>query len=163
MAQGPYLTVRDIERAAERLYGNNQNMSSEAFLVSLELTRGLHVTELGAKHRALTIRALIAKRKRHWWQTVALEAEALLNKAACIRQEAQALVLAQEGLYRYPIELIARQRKDFTAYHFGYLYPVSDLFFWKREEEQIRNSHFHAFYMNIWNFWRIIGLGSLCN
>jgi hypothetical protein len=48
-----------------------------------------------------------------------------------------------------------------TAYRFGYLYPTSSLFFWKREEEQIRQGRFHPFFMNLWDFQRVLGLGSL--
>ncbi len=149
--------VKDLERESKA------HASPEIFLLSQEPTRALQVTALRAKHRALTIRALVAQRKRHFWQTTTHEAEQLLLKAVSVRQEAQDLVYLQERVYRYPLELVAREREDFTAYHFGYLYPVSNLAFWKRGEEQVRNLHFHALYLNIWNFRRIIGLESLCN
>jgi len=87
-------------------------------------------------------------------------AEGLLRQAALVRMKALSLVRMQEKIYRYPVSLIARQRNNFTAYHFGYLYPASDLFFWRREEEQVRHRRFDAFYMNIWNFWRISGVES---
>jgi hypothetical protein len=86
----------------------------------------------------------------------------LLKKAEAVRLTAQRLVLKQEQIYRYPISLIARQRKSFTAYDFGYLYPASNLFFWKREEEQIKHRRFDALYMSIWDYPRIIGIDSLC-
>jgi hypothetical protein len=71
------------------------------------------------------------------------------------------LVRCQEKLYRYPVGLIARQRRSLTSYQFGYLYPVSDLIFWQREEEQVRRERFDPFFMNIWDFKRTIGLWSL--
>ncbi len=44
-----------------------------------------------------------------------------------------------ENEYRYPVSLIARKMQGgHTSYDFGYLYPpVSDLFFWDREEKQV--------------------------
>jgi len=149
----------DVETA--RNYPVKKQAYSETLLIANELTRALAVTALRAHHRSLTIQALISQRKRHWWLRVDPDAEKLLQQAARVRLSALALVRQQEKIYRYPVSLIARQRKDFTAYHFGYLYPASDLFFWRREEEQVRHRRFDAFYMNIWNFWRISGLGSL--
>ncbi|HEX8948780.1 MAG TPA: hypothetical protein VF790_07460 [Dissulfurispiraceae bacterium] len=151
-----------LERETERFSSGMRNAPPDLDEISRELVRGLQVTALRARHRALTLRALMAQRKRRWWQSQTPEAVALLNKAALVRQRARALVVLQEKSYRYPVALIARRRKDFTAYHFGYLYPASNLFFWEREESQVRNSRFHAFYMSIWNFRRIVGIESLC-
>jgi hypothetical protein len=126
-----------------------------------ELTRGLQITALRARHRALTLKALIALREQKETGGRSDNAEALLQEAAKVRREAQAIVHYQEEIYRYPVDLLARPRKSLTAYEFGYLYPVSNLFFWWREEEQIRNNRFDAFYLNIWDFRRITGIGSL--
>ena len=41
------------------------------------------------------------------------------------------LVWEQEKSYRYPLPWLSGRRPDLTAYHFGYLYPVSTLYFWK--------------------------------
>jgi hypothetical protein len=57
--------------------------------------------------------------------------------------------------------MIARPRESMTAYRFGYLYPVSSLFFWKREEEQIKQGRFDPFFMNLWDFRRVLGLEGL--
>ncbi len=50
-----------------------------------------------------------------------------------------------ENEYRYPVSLIARKMQGHTSYDFGYLYPVSDLFFWDREEKQVAGMRFDAF------------------
>jgi hypothetical protein len=124
-----------------------------------ELKRGLQITVLRARHRGITIQALMAA-----VSTVLREKETageLLKQAAVIRHDALKLVRQQENLYRYPVEHLARRRKSLTAYGFGYLYPVSSLFFWEREEEQVKKRRFDAFFMNIWDFGRILGLGSL--
>ena len=84
-----------------------------------------------------------------------------LAAAQIVRLEALKPVRGQESLYRYPVALIARERASLTAYPFGYLYPAGVLFFWEREEEQIRQERFDAFFMNLWDFRRTLGLGSL--
>ncbi len=150
--------VDGLEREIRRNYAGGKHISPELPLIAGELTRALKVTALRAQHRALTIRALLAQRKGYWWQPATREAEILLQQAARVRQEALVAVRRQEKIYRYPVSLIARRRKDFTAYHFGYLYPASELFFWRREEEQVRHRRFDAFYMDLWDFGRICGL-----
>jgi hypothetical protein len=72
--------------------------------------------------------------------------------------QAQQIVDRQEKRYRYPLELIARPLKSYTAYDFGYLYTVSDLFWWQREEEQIRQDKFGPFFMNPWDLLKIAGI-----
>ena len=152
--------AKDLELETERVYAGHKQVSPDVPLIARELTRALEVTALRAQHRSLTIRALLAQRKGHWWVPATNEAERLLRQAASVRLKALALVHLQEKIYRYPISLIARQSKNFTAYHFGYLYPASDLFFWRREEEQVRHRRFDAFYMNIWDFATIGGVES---
>ena len=127
-----------------------------------ELVTGLDVTGRRARHRAVTLRALITKRGesdltplRH------RESERLLCRAAELRLEARELVRRQERRYRYPIATIARPRSNLTAYPFGYLYPVAELFFWQREEEQVRAGRFDPLFRNLWDFRRTLGLESL--
>jgi hypothetical protein len=57
--------------------------------------------------------------------------------------------------------LLARRHPSLTAYSFGYLYPAGTLFFWHREEEEVRLRRFDPQAMNLWNFRRILGLESL--
>jgi hypothetical protein len=123
-----------------------------------ELTDALEITAMRALHRSLTLRALISSKKGN---RSGRDKESTLAAAAAVRGRAGDIVARRELGYRYPVDLIARERKDFTAYHFGYLYPVKDLHFWEREEEQVRKRRFDAFFMNIWNFRRIVGIGSL--
>ena len=154
--------VEGLESETDRIYGNGKQAPPDMILIAGELIRALKVTSLRAQHRSLTIRALMEQRKGHWWQPATYEAGKLLQQAARVRLDALALVHQQEKIYRYPVNLIARRRKNLTAYDFGYLYPASDLLFWRREEEQVRHRRFDAFYMNIWDFRRIVGLESFC-
>ena len=84
----------------------------------------------------------------------------IIEKAQQVRKEAQDLVNKQEKSYRYPLNLIARkiQGGGKTCYDFGYLYPVSDLHFWKREEQQIIQNKYGPFFMSLWDIPRILGI-----
>ncbi len=169
------LPVKDLEKYAllmndvvERLEGRieqlhrGEEIGELQFRLLSELERGLRVTSLRATHRALTLKALLAKREEH---TANLNhnnfSEPLLASALLVRKKAQAIVQRQEDIYRYPVDQVARQRTSMTAYPFGYLYPASNLYFWEREEEQVRHERFDALFMNLWNVQRTLGLESL--
>ena len=153
--------VDQLKARIADLKGTGKIGEAQFRLVS-ELECGLRVTTLRARHRALTLRALLAKRGEH---SGSIEhsrvSEPLLVQARLVRQHAQGLVYEQEKIYRYPVDRIARRRPGMTAYSFGYLYPVSNLFFWEREEQQIRHERFDALYMNLWDMRRTLGLESL--
>ena len=170
--RGPVASLIEYDRLMDRLVGRIKADSKRYFIkeehnvpklkiLMDELTRGLQITALRARHRALTLKALIALREQIEKGGRGDNAEALLQEAAKVRREAQAIVHSQEAIYRYPIDLIARSRNSLTAYEFGYLYPASNLFFWWREEEQIRNNRFDAFFLKIWDFKRITGIDGL--
>ena len=146
-----------LEREAVRRF------AGDALRLSLanEFTRGLRVTALRAKHRALVFRAIIATGAKTEARSAVGDPVQLLSQAVLTRTAAQELVRKQEAIYRYPVDHIARQRSGITAYGFGYLYPVSDLFFWRREEGQVRSKRFDPLFMNIWDFWRTLGLKGL--
>jgi len=145
-----------LEGRIERLRGEGQTGEAQLTLLT-EFERGLRVTALRASHRALTLRALLAKRSDDHSRSAA----ELLAGARLLRQQAQTIVRQQEGIYRYPVDLVARRRISMTAYPFGYLYPASRLFFWEREEEQVAHERFDALFMNLWHVRRTLGVGSL--
>lgn len=166
--KGPVMEMESyaasMESVVQRLVIRLEQMPQDSATLNLlkELTRGLEITSLRASHRALTIRALVAKQAEHAAHMPHDRAsEPLLQKAAAVRMLAMELVKAQEKNYRYSMEQVARKHDSMTAYPFGYLYPVSELFFWQREEEQVRSERFDPFFMNLWDFRRIIGLESL--
>jgi hypothetical protein len=145
----------------EQLRAAGQTGGAQYKLMS-EFERGLRVTGLRASHRALTLRALLAKREEHANKRDHSHGSSLLlAQARLVRQQAQILVQRQEAIYRYPLDQIARRRIGMTAYPFGYLYPASRLFFWEREEEQVEHERFDALFMNLWDVRRTLGLGSL--
>jgi hypothetical protein len=153
-----------MEHVAKALENRNmviargQSSSTTKLSLAEELTAGLQISALRARHRAITIKALLAKRDERAKPGRAAE---LLHQAQSIRKDAILTVRQQELRYRYPLDLLARQRTSMTAYPFGYLYPVTNLFFWDREEEQVRQGRFDALFMNLWDMRRTLGLESL--
>jgi hypothetical protein len=143
---------RMIESAAEKKHRSDPYFAK----IHRELLSGLRITALRAQHRALTIKALMLGKIKG-----KDEMERCLARARDIRLAAFTLVQDVEKTYRYPIERLAGKGKNLTVYEFGYLYPVHDLFFWEREEEQVRAWRFDAFFMDIWDFRRVLGLESL--
>jgi hypothetical protein len=153
--------VDRLARRIERLRGTT-GMDDSRYRLLAELERGLRVTALRASHRALTLRALWAKRGEHAGGIDHGRAsEPLLARARLVRQQALAIVAEQEAGYRYPVDLVARRRPSLTAYPFGYLYPVSRLYFWEREEAQVLSERFDPLFMNLWDLRRTLGIESL--
>ncbi|MGO9612570.1 MAG: hypothetical protein ACLPX5_06010 [Dissulfurispiraceae bacterium] len=141
-----------IEAVAEKKLGNDPSFEK----LHRELLSALRITALRAQHRALTMKALMSRQMKG-----KDEVEHYLARARDIRLTALSLVREAEKTYRYPIDRLAGKGKNHTAYEFGYLYPVHDLFFWEREEEQVRAWRFDAFFMNIWDFGKILRLENL--
>ncbi len=123
-----------------------------------ELQDGLRITGLRAKHRHHCLNAIVEHRKSKLEKRNSNHLKDL-NKAANIRQQALKIVKNREAQYAYDIPLLTTQRVGHTAYHFGYLYPVSNLHFWEREEGQIQDNRWGFGYKSIWHVRRIIGLG----
>lgn len=125
--------------------------------LNTEIIDGLEITALRAFHRLSTLQYLINKRETKI-NHQKFDGAAWLESAAKTRAQAQKIVNRRETEYRYPLHLIAEKRWDHTAYHFGYLYPVSNLHFWNREEQQAKKNQYRPLFMNIWSISRIIGL-----
>jgi len=143
-----------LEKKVLALNNQMQNITHKEALE--ELSDALLITTLRAKHKSNTLRAIYQHRMSNLKQ-VKNTTNPLL-KADSIRNKALEIVNKREGKYRYSTDLIARKLKGKTAYNFGYLYPVSNLHFWKREENQIKNNRWGPLYQNIWNIPKIIGL-----
>lgn len=134
-----------------------QPFITDSSKLNAEVAEGLEVTSLRAFHRLNTLKYLVAKRESKI-KHEKFKADSLLQNAAKVRVQALKIVEDREKNYRYPVDLIARKRWDHTAYHFGYLYPVSNLHFWEREEKQAEKNQYRPLFMNIWNMGRIAGL-----
>ena len=120
-----------------------------------ELLYGLQITALRAEHRANILIYLLSKRQAELNHTQVRKNA--LEHAVNMRAEALQIVKNQEDNYRYEVENIGRKRVGHTAYHFGYLYPVSELHFWHREEEQVRHDKYNPLFLNIWHIRRVAG------
>jgi hypothetical protein len=122
-----------------------------------ELLLSLDVTALRAEHRKNTLSYLIGSRINSINKTN-ISVQHFLDAAKSIRERALTLVKQQENNYRYALSSIAAEKKSKTVYDFGYLYTVSDLHFWEREELQAKNNKWKFWYQNIWDVLKIIGV-----
>jgi hypothetical protein len=127
------------------------------------LTLALAVSALRARHRALTLRALSARVSERTDNSGHGKSASVsyLASARLVRYKALDLVKQQETGYRYQLPLLTGQRDSMTAYPFGYLYPAGRLFFWEREEEQVKSGRFDPLFMNLWDVRRTLGVESL--
>ncbi|ADD66899.1 conserved hypothetical protein [Denitrovibrio acetiphilus DSM 12809] len=150
----------DLFFIVNALHNNAQPTDPLRDSLRTEIMESLEITALRAKHRYYTLLAG-AFRNYNLNDSSEYYFESLLANAAKTRKQAKSIVRSMELEYRYPVSLIARKMQSHTSYDFGYLYPVSDLYFWQREEQQVSRSRFDAFFMNIWNFWDTLGLDGL--
>ncbi|MFN8287123.1 MAG: hypothetical protein U0V74_10240 [Chitinophagales bacterium] len=125
--------------------------------VAMELKDGISITGLRAAHRSAVLEYIIGVRENKL-KHVKVNYAGKLEAAEIYRMTAQKIVQQREQHYRYPLDLIAANKWDHTSYHFGYLYPVHELHFWHREEEEARKNKYSPLFMNIWNMWRIAGI-----
>lgn len=135
-----------------------ENHEGDELLV--EIIQGMDMVALRARHRAATLSYICHIRLAELENDKAgkVSAHKYLELAAGYRQEGLKIVRYREERYRYPWQELATKRPDHTAYHFGYLYPVHDLHFWYRDEQQARKNRWGFLFMNIWNIPRIIGI-----
>lgn len=144
----------------QELSTEDYELGADKKAILKELTTAFLVTNLRAKHKAHSLSYLLDKRQKELDKKYFELSEDNLSIAQQTREKALLLVEEQEQNYRYPLELIARKIKGGgqTAYDFGYLYPVHNLHFWQREEEQINKDKYGPFFKSIWDIPRILGI-----
>jgi len=120
-----------------------------------ELADGIFITALRAKQRQNILATILDLRER---KAKFKSDNCALHLAEEVRSAALEIVRRREANYRYPVDLLASKRSSHTAYPYGYLYPVHNLHFWKREEMQIKKDRWGPMFMSIWNIPGIIGL-----
>ena len=125
--------------------------------IQQELHDGIQITALRALHRSYILKYIVCRREAAL-NKQKCNCDSLLNNAVALRGEAQQIVNERQKSYRYPLSNIAGKHWSHTAYYFGYLYTVSDLHYWLREEEEARRNKYNATFINIMNMWRIAGI-----
>lgn len=122
-----------------------------------EIIASLDITALRAAHRKFTLLSIIKHRLYKINKTKNTKLS-YLDSAKVVRENALKIVDAQESKYRYQTSNLASKKTSKTVYNFGYLYPVSNLHFWQREELQAKNNKWKFWYQNIWDVLKIIGV-----
>ncbi len=123
-----------------------------------ELKDGIAITHLRAQHRHACLSAIYHKRMAELDKILKIDHQDDLKKAAQYRADALQIVRKREAEYAYDKTILTTQRPGHTSYHFGYLFPVTDLHFWEREEAQIKENRWGFGFKSIWNIRRIMGI-----
>lgn len=93
----------------------------------------MHLLVLRAAHAIALYEGVVAARSGRQAQ-----AQAHLDAARSISAEALALLVAAEGDYRDPVEIVARPKPEtLTSYPYGYLAETSSAYFWTRRDDQL--------------------------
>lgn len=107
----------------------------------------LTVTKLRQEHALHLRHAIIEPMNRD--NILALAKETRLKAKEII----QKLSIQTEN---YPELPMFKKWKNPTSYQFGYVYPAQRLYFWEREERQVRTHKFFPFSHNIYDIWNIL-------
>jgi hypothetical protein len=152
--------AQQSQQVLQQFKKETYTLTPERQAVLNELQTALTITQLRGQHRVHTLTALSQRRANQIHKQNPQDWQQELANASLVRLQAQQLVTAQEQQYRYPVDQIGRPLKDggSTAYAYGYLYPVSHLHFWQREEQQILQDKYGPFFMSIWDVPRILGI-----
>lgn len=97
-----------------------------------ELERTMAITVKRIQHALALYRAVIFAREGK-----ESEAWELHGEASVLSEEVRSWVEIHEGGYRYPLELLAREKESLTSYQYGYLYETSTVYFWTRRDDQL--------------------------
>lgn len=79
-----------------------------------------------------------------------------LAHAKEVRELAKTKIATLRSKDPYGATPIFDQWKNPTAYQFGYVYPASSLYFWEREERQIREDSYFPLWGNMYDFIDIV-------
>lgn len=117
------------------------------FIKHKEIRNLLSINKLRQLH-ALSIRLALSRPEQK---------QDHLDKARSYREKAQALIQELSQLStNYPELPLFKQWKNPTSYQFGYAYPAASLYFWEREESQIRNDSYFPFWGNMYDVLDIV-------
>jgi hypothetical protein len=145
-----YNAMDKLDKAQSTLHTNGKPES--------EFNDGFAMNKQRALHRYYTLNYIIEKRRSELKKEDCATCQSWIEKAQFVRSAAQKIVANREACYRYPVAELALPHQSHTAYSYGYLYPVHQLHFWEREEQQAVKNKWSPFYKSIWNVARIIGI-----
>lgn len=79
------------------------------------------------------------------------------DTARAHRKKAQCFIRSLSQLpTNYPNLPLFSEWKNPTSYQFGYLYTAETLYFWEREERQLKKNSYFPFWGNIYDVWDIL-------
>lgn len=112
-----------------------------------ELRALWNLTSLRIPHALFNRLALLEPLKRDFY----------LRESSTIRQEAmENMNFILKHHQRYPEAQLFEEYTNPTAYQFGYLFSTKELYYWRREEEQIKQNNFSWTFMKLHSYWGLI-------
>lgn len=132
--------INVLEEAIQEL-PNDETIKNSELAAMWEITKA-------RLHHALANRMAMSNEDRK---------ETHLATAIKMRKHAQKNVdMIHQQHNRYPEASIFEKHDNPTAYKWGYAYPVKELYYWKREEESIRQNNFNFYFKPIFSFLEVI-------
>lgn len=87
----------------------------------------------------------------------ALIREGKFDEAANVRTRVvEILTMLEKESLNYPELPLFRPHENPTSYQFGYVYPALKMYFWKREETQLKENSFFPFRNTLYNILHIL-------
>ncbi|MGC6418375.1 MAG: hypothetical protein ACON3Z_14730 [Bradymonadia bacterium] len=129
--RGPLAHLKDMESA----YGEILSALPDTAASDLvrEMLTALSVSHLRISHTLALFEGVVYVRDGN--ESLA---RSQLEHARGITRRVSDEVAFMEGIYRYPIELLATDKQDsLTTYPYGYLAETRSTFFWSRRDEQL--------------------------
>lgn len=143
LAENPEALKKEIED----LQGGLINVPLSSGVKNQELASLWNLTRMRLSHALNVRQALLLPDQR----------KEFLDVAARVRMDAQKnMDIMVKHFTRYPEAQLYEKYANPTAYQFGYLYSAKDLYYWRREEEQVREQNFSWTFMTLHSYWNLI-------
>jgi hypothetical protein len=98
-----------------------------------ELSDGITIVRLRAKHAALVYRAILSYARGD-----KSDASSKLDLARAVTDDATKVIAKREGAYRFDLPRLTDAYENPTYYKFGYLRQAHTQCFWRRREDQVQ-------------------------
>jgi hypothetical protein len=118
----------------------------ESLPILVELTDGTRINALRAR-QILGLYSYVAG--LYWFFGPSADAKAMLKDAREALDEGLQITASRQLFYRAPIRRLTGWRDNPTAYPFGYLWTVKNLFYWWRDEGKAVRSPLSPCYLNV--------------
>ncbi|MBN2527918.1 MAG: hypothetical protein JXR76_16130 [Deltaproteobacteria bacterium] len=129
-----------------RLAQLSDGIDKDARWLYSEISDGLNITHLRAAQMEALFHFQLAFANDDFQRTTQMAA---LSKT--LIDEALRVVRHRELFYRMPVSFLSSRRANPTAYEFGYLWTVHDLYYWRRDHLKVTTQNDNPCFANIYD------------